>query len=47
MISQLAQNGVVKNKFAHCLDNVDGGGIFAIGEVVGPQMKKSKMVARQ
>ncbi|TYI16635.1 hypothetical protein ES332_A08G268300v1 [Gossypium tomentosum] len=47
MISQLAQNGVVKNKFAHCLDNVDGGGIFAIGEVVGPQMNKTKMIAGQ
>ncbi|MBA0555046.1 hypothetical protein Golob_014109 [Gossypium lobatum] len=47
MISQLAQNGAVKNKFAHCLDNVDGGGIFAIGEVVGPQMNKTKMIAGQ
>ncbi|KAK9945396.1 hypothetical protein M0R45_010916 [Rubus argutus] len=39
MISQLAAAGKVKKQFAHCLDNVNGGGIFAIGEVVEPKLK--------
>ncbi|KAL4304001.1 hypothetical protein GQ457_10G015340 [Hibiscus cannabinus] len=47
VISQLAASGKVKKKFAHCLDNVEGGGIFAIGEVVAPQIKRTRMVPRQ
>ncbi|KAK9043674.1 hypothetical protein V6N11_072009 [Hibiscus sabdariffa] len=46
VISQLAASGKVKKKFAHCLDNVEGGGIFAIGEVVAPQIKRTRMVPR-
>ncbi|RVW70163.1 Aspartic proteinase-like protein 2 [Vitis vinifera] len=38
MLSQLASSGKVKKVFSHCLDNVDGGGIFAIGEVVEPKV---------
>ncbi|XP_061995061.1 aspartic proteinase 36-like [Rosa rugosa] len=41
MLSQLAAAGRVRNKFAHCLDNtkqLQGGGIWAIGEVVEPKM---------
>ncbi|KAM5585698.1 aspartic proteinase 36 [Rosa sericea] len=39
MLSQLAAAGKVRNKFAHCLDNTkQGGGIWAIGEVVEPKM---------
>ncbi|GMI94182.1 hypothetical protein like AT3G02740 [Hibiscus trionum] len=48
VISQLAASGKVKKKFAHCLDNVDGGGIFTIGEVVEPQIKnKAPMLPKQ
>jgi hypothetical protein len=34
MISQLALARKVKKIFAHCLNNVNKGGIFATGEVV-------------
>lgn len=34
MLSQIAATGAVKEKFAHCLDGVNGGGFFAIGDVV-------------
>ncbi|XP_048324804.2 aspartic proteinase 36 [Ziziphus jujuba] len=47
MISQLAVAGKVKKTFAHCLDNVNGGGIFAIGEVVQPQVNTTPMVPNQ
>ncbi len=47
MISQLAAAGKVKKMFAHCLDNVNGGGIFAIGEVVSPKVNTTPMVANQ
>lgn len=39
MFSQLASSGKVRNVFAHCLDTVRGGGIFAIGHVVQPKVK--------
>ncbi|XP_050383403.1 aspartic proteinase 36-like [Argentina anserina] len=40
LLSQLAAAGKVRNKFAHCLDNSkQGGGIWAIGEVVEPKIK--------
>ena len=47
MISQLAADGKVKRMFAHCLDNIDGGGIFAIGEVVSPKVNTTPMVPNQ
>lgn len=47
VISQLAAAGKVKRIFAHCLDNVDGGGIFAIGEVVSPKVNTTPMVPNQ
>ncbi|KAE8673719.1 Aspartic proteinase-like protein 2 [Hibiscus syriacus] len=47
IISQLAATGKVKRMFAHCFDNDDGGGIFAIGEVVSPKVKTTPMVPNQ
>ncbi|KAE8712326.1 putative oligopeptide transporter [Hibiscus syriacus] len=44
MISQLAASGKVKNMFAHCLDGVNGGGIFAIGHVVRPKVNMTPLV---
>ncbi|VAI78469.1 unnamed protein product [Triticum turgidum subsp. durum] len=38
MLSQLAAAGKVRKVFAHCLDTINGGGIFAIGDVVQPKM---------
>ncbi|CAD6264909.1 unnamed protein product [Miscanthus lutarioriparius] len=45
MLSQLATAGKVKKIFAHCLDTVKGGGIFAIGDVVEPKVKTTPLVA--
>ncbi|XP_058093581.1 aspartic proteinase 36-like isoform X2 [Magnolia sinica] len=47
MLSQLASAGKVKKMFAHCLDTVNGGGIFAIGHVVQPKMKTTPLVPNQ
>lgn len=47
MISQLASSGKVKRIFAHCLDNINGGGIFAIGEVVQPKVSTTSLVKQQ
>ncbi|KAB2039544.1 hypothetical protein ES319_D02G017100v1 [Gossypium barbadense] len=47
MISQLASSGKVKNMFAHCLDGVNGGGIFAIGHVVRPKVNMTPLVPNQ
>ncbi|XP_027119384.1 aspartic proteinase 36 isoform X2 [Coffea arabica] len=44
LISQLASAGRVKNMFAHCLDGVNGGGIFAIGHVVQPKVNMTALV---
>ncbi|KAI3962498.1 hypothetical protein MKW92_033935 [Papaver armeniacum] len=44
MLSQLASSGKVKKKFAHCLDGKNGGGIFAIGDVVQPTLKTTPLV---
>ncbi|PUZ46604.1 hypothetical protein GQ55_7G094000 [Panicum hallii var. hallii] len=44
MLSQLAAAGKVKKVFAHCLDIVQGGGIFAIGNVVQPKVKTTPLV---
>lgn len=47
LISQLASSGEVKKMFAHCLDSVDGGGIFAIGHVVHPKVRTTPLVPNQ
>ncbi|KAL3749766.1 hypothetical protein ACJRO7_010827 [Eucalyptus globulus] len=47
MLSQLASSGKVKKVFAHCLDNTNGGGIFAIGEVVQPEVNTTALVPNQ
>uniref|UniRef100_A0A5B7BFJ8 Putative aspartic proteinase-like protein 2 n=1 Tax=Davidia involucrata TaxID=16924 RepID=A0A5B7BFJ8_DAVIN len=47
MISQLASSGKVKKMFAHCLDGVNGGGIFAIGHVVQPKVNTIPLVPNQ
>ncbi|KAF5462743.1 hypothetical protein F2P56_018726 [Juglans regia] len=47
MISQLASAGKLKKMFAHCLDNIHGGGIFAIGQVVHPKVNTTPLVPNQ
>ena len=47
MILQLASLGKVRRIFAHCLDNIKGGGIFAIGEVVQPKVHTTPLVQQQ
>lgn len=47
MLSQLASSGKVKKMFAHCLDGVNGGGIFAIGNVVKPKVTMTALVPNQ
>lgn len=47
MISQLASSGKVKKMFAHCLNGVNGGGIFAIGHVVQPKVNMTPLVIDQ
>ncbi|KAL6976987.1 hypothetical protein U1Q18_025771 [Sarracenia purpurea var. burkii] len=47
MISQLALAGKVKKSFAHCLDGTNGGGIFAIGQLVQPKLKSTPLVLNQ
>lgn len=47
MISQLASSGKVKKMFAHCLDGVNGGGIFAIGHVVQPKVNVTPLLPDQ
>lgn len=47
MISQLASSGKVKKMFAHCLDGINGGGIFAIGHVVEPKVNTTPLVPNQ
>lgn len=44
ILSQLASAGKVKKKFAHCLDGINGGGIFAIGDIVQPKVKTTPLV---
>ncbi|AQK70886.1 Eukaryotic aspartyl protease family protein [Zea mays] len=44
MLSQLAAARRVRKIFAHCLDTVRGGGIFAIGNVVQPKVKTTPLV---
>ncbi|EPS70117.1 hypothetical protein M569_04638, partial [Genlisea aurea] len=47
VLSQLASTGRVKKMFAHCLDGVNGGGIFAIGHVVQPQVNTTPLLPNQ
>lgn len=47
LISQLASAGKVKKMFSHCLDGVNGGGIFAIGELVQPKLNTTPLVPNQ
>ncbi|KAG9153718.1 hypothetical protein Leryth_005850 [Lithospermum erythrorhizon] len=47
ILSQLALSGKSKRIFSHCLDSVQGGGIFAVGEVVEPKVHKTPMVMKQ
>ncbi|KAF6162297.1 hypothetical protein GIB67_008426 [Kingdonia uniflora] len=47
MISQLASAGKVKKIFSHCLDAANGGGIFAIGQVVQPKVKTTPLIPNQ
>ncbi|KAI3900636.1 hypothetical protein MKW92_025949 [Papaver armeniacum] len=44
LLSQLASSGKMKKKFAHCLDGINGGGIFVIGDVVQPALKTTPLV---
>ncbi|XP_023748697.3 aspartic proteinase 36 [Lactuca sativa] len=48
VISQLASSGKLKKMFAHCLngDN-NGGGIFAIGNVVQPKVNSTHLIQDQ
>ncbi|XP_061364700.1 aspartic proteinase 36-like isoform X3 [Gastrolobium bilobum] len=47
LISQLASSGKVKKMFAHCLNGVNGGGIFAIGHVVQPKVNLTPLLPDQ
>ncbi|PHT73217.1 hypothetical protein T459_24002 [Capsicum annuum] len=47
LISQLVACGTVKKKFAHCLDGVKEGGIFAIGQVVELKVNSVPMIPEQ
>ncbi|RWW75561.1 hypothetical protein BHE74_00016408 [Ensete ventricosum] len=47
MISQLAASGTARKIFAHCLDTINGGGIFVIGHVVQPKVKTTPLVPDQ
>lgn len=47
VISQLAAAGKVKKVFAHCLDGIKGGGIYAIGQVEQPKVNTTPMVPNQ
>ncbi|KAM0043565.1 putative nepenthesin [Helianthus debilis subsp. tardiflorus] len=44
LLSQLASAKKVKRIFSHCLDGSQGGGIFAIGEVVQPKVQTTPMI---
>lgn len=47
ILSQLALTGKVKKIFSHCLDGKKGGGIFAVGDVVHPNIDKTPLVPNQ
>lgn len=44
VLSQLASEKKVRKIFSHCLDGSQGGGIFAIGEVVQPKVQTTPMI---
>ncbi|KAI3900854.1 hypothetical protein MKW92_017611 [Papaver armeniacum] len=44
LLSQLASEGKVSKKFAHCLDGRNAGGIFVIGDIVGPPLKMTPLI---
>ncbi|TMW91081.1 hypothetical protein EJD97_014814 [Solanum chilense] len=47
ILSQLASSGKVKKMFAHCLDGLNDGGIFAVGNVVQPKVNMTSLVPNQ
>lgn len=47
VISQLGASGKTKKMFSHCLDSINGGGIFAIGQVVQPKLSTTPMMPNQ
>ncbi|XP_031270728.1 aspartic proteinase-like protein 2 isoform X1 [Pistacia vera] len=47
LISQLSSSGRVRKMFAHCLDGINGGGIFAIGHVVQPVVNMTPLIPNQ
>ncbi|XP_074321173.1 aspartic proteinase 36-like [Silene latifolia] len=47
VISQLSAAGKVQKSFSHCLDNDDGGGIFAIGQLVEPKLNTTPLIPNQ
>ncbi|XP_074292358.1 aspartic proteinase 36-like [Silene latifolia] len=44
VLSQLAAAGKVQKSFSHCLDNENGGGIFAIGQLVEPKLNSTPII---
>ncbi|KAL2482242.1 Eukaryotic aspartyl protease family protein [Forsythia ovata] len=44
ILSQLASLGKTKKVFSHCLDGSNGGGMFAIGELVQPKVNSTPLV---
>ncbi|KAL9234866.1 hypothetical protein vseg_009684 [Gypsophila vaccaria] len=47
VLSQLAAAGKVQKSFSHCLDNENGGGIFAIGQLVEPKLNTTPLIPNQ
>ncbi|KAK9692220.1 hypothetical protein RND81_09G249500 [Saponaria officinalis] len=47
VLSQLHAAGKVQKSFSHCLDNENGGGIFAIGQLVEPKLKTTPLIPYQ
>ncbi|KAL8166232.1 hypothetical protein V2J09_007731 [Rumex salicifolius] len=47
VLSQLSSAKKMKKVFSHCLDGINGGGIFAIGEIVEPKLNTTPMVPQQ
>ncbi|KAL8159213.1 hypothetical protein V2J09_000750 [Rumex salicifolius] len=47
VLSQLTAANKVKKMFSHCLDGRNGGGIFAIGEIVEPKLNTTPLIPAQ
>jgi len=47
VISQLSSSGQARKMFAHCLDGGNGGGIFAIGNIVQPKVNTTPLVQNE